>query len=65
MGDFIGVTAKNRQTCFSVKEVARYLGLAEITVYRLTEQGKIPAKKVGAQWRYMRDEIDNWLRERR
>ena len=57
MREFIGST-------FGVKEIAKYLGVSAITVYRLTEKGKIPAKKVGAQWRYLKEEVDRWMRDR-
>ncbi len=53
-----------RGSAFGVKELAKYLDIAEITVYRLSEKGKIPGRKVGAQWRYVKDQIDQWLRER-
>ncbi len=56
MREFAGST-------FGVKELAKYLGVAPITVYRLTEAGKIPAKKVGAQWRYLKSSIDEWLKD--
>jgi excisionase family DNA binding protein len=58
MREFIG-------SILGVKELARYLGYSEITIYRLVEAGRIPARKVGAQWRFLKDEIDCWLREKR
>lgn len=48
-----------------VKELAKYLSVASITIYRLTEKKEIPAKKVGGQWRYLKEEVDRWLRERK
>jgi nitrogen PTS system EIIA component len=48
-----------------VKEAAGYLGIAPVTVYRLSERGKLPARKVGGKWKFIRDELDRWLRERR
>ena len=56
MKEFLGV--------MGIKELARYLSVAEITVYRLVEKGEIPAKKVGAQWRFLKEEVDRWLREK-
>jgi excisionase family DNA binding protein len=47
-----------------VKELARYLGVAEITVYRLVEKGELPGRKVGAQWRFSKEKIDEWLKQR-
>jgi excisionase family DNA binding protein len=42
-------------------QVARYLKVDKFTVYRLISQKKIPAFKVGNQWRFKRKMIDAWL----
>lgn len=47
----------------STKELAQYLGIAEITVYRLAKAGKIPGAKVGKKWRFSKELIDTWLAE--
>jgi excisionase family DNA binding protein len=47
----------------TVEEVADYLRVTEKTVYRLLERGKIPATKVGRQWRFNNTSIDKWLRQ--
>ena len=49
---------------FRVRELAQYMGVSAVTVYRLVERGEIPARKIGGQWRFLKDEIDRWLRER-
>lgn len=48
----------------TLQEVADYLRVTRKTVYRLLEVGKIPAAKVGRQWRFDKPEIDEWLRRR-
>ena len=48
----------------TVEEVAHYLRVTKKTVYSLLRQGKIPASKVGQQWRFDRSAIDKWLRQR-
>ena len=45
----------------TVEEVARYLRVTEKTIYRLLKRGSIPATKVGHQWRFNKDSIDEWL----
>ncbi len=45
----------------TVEEVAGYLRVTAKTVYRLLERGIIPAAKVGHQWRFDKDMIDEWL----
>lgn len=49
----------------TVKEVAAYLRIATITVYRLAEAKDLPGVKAGSQWRFVRAEIDQWLKWRR
>lgn len=45
----------------TLEEAAQYLKVAKPTLYRLLEDGKIPAFKVGNQWRFTRELIDTWL----
>jgi excisionase family DNA binding protein len=42
----------------TIQEVARYLNVNRFTVYRLISQKKIPAFKVGGQWRFKQEMIE-------
>jgi excisionase family DNA binding protein len=42
-------------------QVAQYLKVDKFTIYRLVSQKKIPAFKVGNQWRFKKEMIDEWL----
>ena len=42
-------------------EVLKYLRVNARTVYRLIKAGKIPAVRVGNQWRFRKTDIDAWL----
>ncbi len=46
----------------SVDDIAEYLGVAAITIYRWLEKGRIPAHRVGKQWRFKTHEIDEWVK---
>ena len=46
----------------SVADVAEYLNVAKFTVYRLVLGGKLPAFKVGNQWRFKRKLLESWLK---
>ena len=59
---FIGGEEKTSQVMTSV-EAAEYLKMHVKTVCRLAKEGKIPAKKVGSEWRFLRSVLDNWLAE--
>ena len=47
----------------TVKEVAEYLQVSPDVIYRLAQAGKIPASKVGAQWRFKREKVDAWMEQ--
>jgi excisionase family DNA binding protein len=42
-------------------EVAAYLRMNPMSIYRLAQEGRIPASKVLDCWRFRRSEIDRWL----
>lgn len=46
----------------TIKEVAEYLKVNERTVYRLAGAKRIPAFKVGGTWRFLRSDIDQWIK---
>ena len=45
----------------TTEEVLEYLQVNLRTVYRLIKAGKIPAVRVGRQWRFRKRDIDAWL----
>lgn len=45
----------------TLQEVAEYLQLSKDMIYRLAQNGKIPASKVGSRWRFRRERIDRWM----
>lgn len=49
------------QAVMTVKELADYLRLNELTIYKKVRLGEIPAVKVGRALRFKRDVIDKWL----
>lgn len=50
-----------QENLLTAEQVARYLKVDKFTVYRLVAQKKIPAFRVGSQWRFKRQFIDEWL----
>lgn len=46
----------------TVRELSRYLKIAEKTAYRFASEGKVPAFKVGSAWRFKKDAIDAWIK---
>ena len=47
----------------TVKEAAAYLKLNPVTVREWARSGRIPAFKIGRDWRFDRDRLDLWLKQ--
>lgn len=45
----------------SVLEIATYLGISKETIYRWIDSDKIPAHKIGKQWKFKVSEVDSWV----
>jgi excisionase family DNA binding protein len=44
----------------TLREVAEFLQVHPTTVYRLLKHGRIPAFRVGSDWRFNLEDIDHW-----
>ncbi len=47
-----------------IHEIAQYLGISEVTVYRKAREGEIPGVRVGRKWKFPMDIIKDWLRNK-
>ncbi len=45
----------------TLEEVAAYLRLRPQTIYKWAQEKRIPAAKLGKEWRFRRSVIDRWL----
>ena len=45
----------------TTRELAEYLRLHQITICKLSKQGKIPAIRIGGVWRFDKEVIDKWI----
>jgi excisionase family DNA binding protein len=48
---------------FSINEVSQYLKIPKSTIYKLSEQNKIPSLKIGKQLRFRKSSVDKWAAE--
>ncbi|MCM8780939.1 MAG: helix-turn-helix domain-containing protein [Candidatus Omnitrophica bacterium] len=48
----------------TAKEVAEYLNIHPLTVHKYAREGKIPAFKIGTDWRFHRKHLERWIREK-
>ena len=49
-------------TWITIDEIAEYLKVGKSTLYKLAQNGQIPAHKIGRTWRFDCNEIDAWIR---
>jgi excisionase family DNA binding protein len=61
----VGINFPNDEIFLTTEEVLEYLQVNLRTVYRLIKAGKIPAVRVGRQWRFRKRDIDAWLDSQR
>ena len=47
----------------TVKELSDYLKVHPSTIYRQLKRGRLPAFKVGSDWRFNIESIDRWRLE--
>ncbi len=47
----------------TASELARWLRIPKSTLYKLCQEGHIPATKIGRRWRFQRSLIDDWLKK--
>jgi len=55
--------SKNKEI-MTAKEVAEYLNIHPLTVHKYAREGKIPAFKIGTDWRFHKKYIERWIREK-
>lgn len=53
----------NMDDILTIEEVAKYLKLKPQTIYTWAQNGKIPAAKLGKEWRFKRSIIDKWFNQ--
>lgn len=47
----------------SIFEAAQYLGISVFSLRKLARERRVPAGKVGRQWRFRKEDLDAFLRE--
>ncbi|MER3422224.1 MAG: hypothetical protein C4293_02315 [Nitrospiraceae bacterium] len=48
----------------TASETCRYLKVAPRTLYRYIQERRMPAFKLGKEWRFVRSDLEQWLRRR-
>ena len=55
------MTTELPPTIMSVRQLAAYLDMAPVTIYRLATRGALPGHKIGGQWRFHKKAIDYFV----
>jgi len=55
---------EKQKEIMTAKDVADYLNLHPLTVHKYAREGKIPAFKIGTDWRFHRKYIERWIKEK-
>ena len=57
-------TTHTGSNILTVSELASYFRVHQATIYRLLKSRELPAFRVGSDWRFDRETIDEWIRQR-
>jgi excisionase family DNA binding protein len=50
---------------FDLHGVCKHLGISEVTARRLlTKKNGLPGHRIGGNWRFIKEEIDEWAKSR-
>jgi len=53
-----------RDELLTAAETCRYLKITPRTLYQYIQDRRMPAFKLGKEWRFMRSDLEQWLRRR-
>ena len=56
------MTSKTISDFLTTRQLQEILHVDRTTIYRMADDGRVPAVKVGSQWRFPRHAIENWLK---
>ena len=58
----MGRVAERLEELLGTEEVAEYLGVGQVTVYRWCREGSLPCIKIGRRWRIRRQALEEFVR---
>ncbi len=58
------MSQQSKDELLTVAETCRYLKVTPRTLYRYIKGGDLPAFKLGKEWRFVRSELEQWIRQR-
>ena len=58
-----GTNPTHDHEILTIEEVALYLRLKPQTIYKWAQEKRIPAVKLGKEWRFRKSILDRWIDE--
>jgi excisionase family DNA binding protein len=55
--------SNDKARILTVSELSEYLHIHRTTIYRLLREGKLPGFRIGSDWRFSFDAIEQWQRD--
>jgi len=55
----------NMENWLTLEQISEYLQISTSSTYKMAQAGRIPAYKVGRQWRFKKEEIDRWVEKQK
>jgi excisionase family DNA binding protein len=49
---------------FTIDDLSNYLRISRSTLYKLAKAKQLPGQKVGRHWRFHKEAIDSWLKNK-
>jgi excisionase family DNA binding protein len=53
--------AQRFDSVMTIEDLSAYLKIPKSTLYKLSQEGKVPGQKVGRHWRFHKEAVDGWL----
>ena len=53
------------ESAMTVRDVAKFLNVGNVTVYRLVQAGELPGFKVAGSWRFQKVDLVQWIEEKK
>ena len=58
------MVTSTKPSLMTIDEIAKYLRMKKVTIYKHAQDGKIPGFKVGSKWRFKKSTIDKWIADK-
>ena len=52
------------KTILNISELSKYLRIHRTTIYRMLGEGRLPGFRIGSDWRFSVEAIEQWQRDR-